>query len=268
MPRDIHPSAIVDPEARLGENLRIGPFCVVGPEVTLGEEVELISHVTIAGRTSVGDGTVVYPFAALGHPPQDLTYAGERTELSIGSANRIREHVTMHPGTARGRGLTQVGDHNLFMAATHVAHDCEVGDHVVMANNATLGGHVTVCDHAYLGGLCAVHQFVRIGETAMIGGLTGVENDVIPYGLVIGDRAVLAGLNLVGLRRRGVGPEELRTLRNAYRQLFTDDRGAFADRLLEVAEVYGDQPRVMEIVAFIRERGQREICQPAVAARR
>ena len=268
MPRDIHPSAVVDPEARLGESVRIGPFCVVGAGVVLGEDVELVSHVSIVGRTTVGDGSVVYPFAALGHAPQDLTYAGEPTELRIGAGNRIREHVTMHPGTARGRGVTRVGDHNLFMAATHVAHDCTIGDHVVMANNATLGGHVTVGDHAYLGGLCAVHQFVRIGPTAMIGGVTGVEGDVIPYGLVMGDRAVLGGLNLVGLRRRGVGPADLRVLRNAYRQLFVDDRGAFADRLLEVAEVYGDQPRVMEIVAFIRERGQREICQPAVSPRR
>jgi len=268
VPRDIHPSAVVDPEARLGESLRIGPFCVVGPEVALGEDVELVSHVSVAGRTSVGDGTVVYPFAALGHPPQDLSYAGEPTDLRIGAANRIREHVTMHPGTARVRGVTEVGDHNLFMAATHVAHDCVIGSHVIMANNATLGGHVSVGDHAYLGGLCAVHQYVRIGDTAMIGGVTGVEGDVIPYGLVMGDRAVLAGLNLVGLRRRGVGPADLRVLRNAYRQLFVDDRGAFADRLLEVAEVYGDQPRVMEIVAFIQERGVREICQPAGAPRR
>jgi len=268
VPRDIHPSAVVDPEARLGENVRIGPFCVVGPAVVLGEEVELISHVSVVGRTVVGEGTLVYPFAALGHQPQDLTYAGEPTELRIGAANRIREHVTMHPGTARGRGVTEVGDHNLFMAATHVAHDCRIGNHVIMANNATLGGHVTVDDHAYLGGLCAIHQYVRIGTTAMIGGVSGVEGDVIPYGLVVGDRAVLAGLNLVGLRRRGVGPSDLRVLRNAYRQLFVDDRGAFADRLLEVAEVYGDQPRVMEIVAFIRERGVREICQPSTAPRR
>ena len=268
MPRDIHPSAVVDPEARLGENIRIGPFCVVGPEVSLGEEVELVSHVSVAGRTSVGEGTVVYPFAALGHPPQDLSYAGEPTELRIGAANRIREHVTMHPGTARGRGVTEVGDHNLFMAATHVAHDCVIAGHVIMANNASLGGHVTVGDHAFLGALCGVHQYVRVGTTAMIGGVTGVEGDVIPYGLVMGDRAVLAGLNLVGLRRRGVGPAELRVLRNAYRQLFVDDRGAFADRLLEVAEVYGDQPRVMEIVAFIQDRGVREICQPSAGPRR
>lgn len=268
MPRDIHPSALVDPEARLGESVRIGPFCVVGAEVTLGEDVELVSHVSVAGRTSVGDGTVVFPFAALGHPPQDLSYAGEPTELRIGAANRIREHVTMHPGTARGRAVTEVGDHNLFMAATHVAHDCVIGNHVIMANNATLGGHVTVGDHAYLGGLCAVHQYVRVGTTAMIGGVSGVEGDVIPYGLVVGDRAVLAGLNLVGLRRRGVGPADLRVLRNAYRQLFVDDRGAFADRLLEVAEVYGDQPRVMEIVAFIQERGVREVVQPSAGPRR
>ncbi len=267
MARDIHPTALVDPEARLGESVRIGPYCIVGAGVVLGEEVELVSHVSVVGRTSVGDGTVVYPFAALGHPPQDLKYAGEPTELKIGAANRIREHVTMHPGTVQGRGLTEVGDHNLFMAATHVAHDCRIGNHVIMANNATLGGHVTVGDHAYLGGLSAVHQFVRIGPTAMVGGLTGVEGDVIPYGLVMGDRAILAGLNLVGLRRRGVGPGDLRVMRNAFRQLFVDERGAFADRLMEVAEVYADQPRVMEIVAFIKDRGHREIIQPATGKR-
>ncbi|MEO1091923.1 MAG: acyl-ACP--UDP-N-acetylglucosamine O-acyltransferase [Pseudomonadota bacterium] len=268
MARDIHPTALVDPEARLAENLRIGPFCTVGAGVVLGEEVELVSHVSVAGLTTIGDGTVVYPFAALGHPPQDLTYAGEPTRLVIGQANRVREHVTMHPGTARGTGTTEVGDHNLFMASTHVAHDCRVGNHVIMANNATLGGHVTVGDHCYLGGLCAVHQFVRIGTTTMIGGLTGVEDDVIPYGLVMGDRAHLAGLNLVGLRRRGVGPGDLRVMRNAFRQLFVDDRGAFADRLLEVEEVYADQPRVMEIVAFIKERGRRELCMPAAGNKR
>ncbi|TVQ33941.1 MAG: acyl-ACP--UDP-N-acetylglucosamine O-acyltransferase [Geminicoccaceae bacterium] len=267
MARDIHPTAVVDPEARLGESVKIGPYCIVGAGVTLGEEVELVSHVSIVGNTTVGDGTVVYPFAALGHPPQDLKYAGEPTTLEIGVANRIREHVTMHPGTIQGRGRTVVGDHNLFMAATHVAHDCQIGNHVIMANNATLGGHVTVGDHAYLGGLSAVHQFVRIGPTAMVGGLTGVEGDVIPYGLVMGDRATLAGLNLVGLRRRGVGPGDLRVMRNAFRQLFVDERGAFADRLLEVAEVYADQPRVMEIVAFIKDRGNREVIQPAAAKR-
>lgn len=263
MARDIHPTAIVDPEAKLAENIRIGPYCVVGAGVTLGEDVELMAHVAVSGHTTIGDGTVVFPFAALGHAPQDLKFAGEHSELRIGQGNRIREHVTMHPGTKGGRMLTEVGDHNLFMASTHVAHDCRIGSHVIMANNATLGGHVDVGDHVYLGGLCAVHQFVRIGPTAMIGGITGVANDVIPYGLVQGDRATLQGLNMVGTRRRGVGPEELRIMRNAYRQLFID-KGNFADRLIEVAEVYGDQPRVMEIVAFIREPSTRAVCHPSI----
>jgi UDP-N-acetylglucosamine acyltransferase len=258
---EVHPTALVDRQAELAPDVSVGPYCVVGPRVRLGRGVRLESHVVVEGRTTIGDGCRVFPFACLGHRPQDLKYQGEETELVIGRNNQIREHVTMHPGTAGGGGVTRVGDGGLFMAAIHVAHDCRIGDRVIMANNATLGGHVEVQDDAILGGVCAIHQFVRIGRQAMVGGLAAVENDVIPYGLVLGNRAWLDGLNVVGLKRRGVPREELQELRSAYRLLFAGE-GAFADRLEQVAERFADQPRVMEIVAFIRGAGHRPICMP------
>ena len=189
----IHPTAIVEPGARLAERVSIGPYCVVGAEVELQDGVELISHVAVAGRTVVGAETRVFPFASIGHQPQDLKYQGEPSRLEIGRRNIIREHVTMNPGTTGGGMLTRVGDGCLFMVGAHVAHDCAVGDSVIMANNATLAGHVRIGDFAILGGLSAVHQYVRIGKHAMIGGVTGVERDVIPYGQVVGDRARLVG---------------------------------------------------------------------------
>ena len=215
----------------------------------------------ITGRTTLGDGCRVFPFACLGHRPQDLKYRGEDTELVIGRDNQIREHVTMHPGTAGGGGITRVGDDGLYMAAIHVAHDCQVGDGVIMANHATLGGHVEVQDHAYLGGLCAVHQFVRVGRQSMIGGLAGVEQDVIPYGMVLGNRACLNGLNIVGMKRRGVSREDIQALRTAYGLLFAPE-GAFTERLAEVASQFAEHARVTEVVDFIRSAGNRAICMP------
>jgi len=258
---EVHLSAVVDPRAELADDVSIGPYCVVGPGARLDTGVRLESHVVIAGRTTLGAGCRVFPFACLGHRPQDLKYGGEDTELRIGRNNQIREHVTMHPGTAGGGGITRVGDGGLFMAAIHVAHDCQVGDGVIMANNATLGGHVEVQDHVFLGGVCAVHQFVRIGRQAMIGGLAGVENDVIPYGTVVGNRAQLTGLNIVGMRRRGIDSDEVQVLRLAYRLLFAPE-GAFAERLTEVARQFAAQPRVMEIIRFIESAGNRSICLP------
>lgn len=257
----IHPSAVIDRGAQLGEGVRIGPFCHVGPDVVLGDEVCLLSHVVVAGYTRIGSGTVIYPFASIGHPPQDLKFQGEPSELVIGCNNRIREHVTMNPGTRGGGMLTRVGDNGLFMVGSHVAHDCVVGNGVILANNATLAGHVVVGDHAVLGGLSAVHQFVRIGPHAMIGGMSGVENDVIPYGLVMGDRARLSGLNLVGLERRGFVRDDVRSLRAAYRMLFAPE-GTLAERLEEVARAFGTQPQVDEILSFIRVKSSRAICQP------
>jgi UDP-N-acetylglucosamine acyltransferase len=258
---DVHPTAIVDPRAELSEEVHVGPYCLIGAGVRLGARVRLESHVVVTGRTTVGEGCRVFPFACLGHRPQDLKYRGEETELVIGRNNQIREHVTMHPGTAGGGGITRVGDDGLYMAAIHVAHDCRVGDGVIMANNTTLGGHVEVLDHAYLGGLCAVHQFVRIGRQAMIGGLAGVEQDVIPYGMVLGNRAYLNGLNIVGMKRRGVSREEIQGLRTAYRLLFAPE-GAFAERLAEVAGQFANHGRVMELVDFIRSADSRAICMP------
>ncbi len=258
---DLHPTAQVDPRAELADDVQIGPFCVVGPQVRLGRGVRLASHVVVTGRTTLGDHCRVFSFACLGHQPQDLKYQGEETALAIGRNNQIREHVTMHPGTANGGGVTRIGDDGLFMAAIHVAHDCQVGNGVIMANNATLGGHVLVEDFAFLGGLSAVHQFVRIGRSAMIGGLAGVENDVIPYGMVLGNRAHLNGLNIVGMRRRGLEKEEIQELRTAYRLLFAPE-GTFAERLEEVAAKYAERPLVMEIVEFVRSANNRAICLP------
>jgi UDP-N-acetylglucosamine acyltransferase len=258
---DIHPTALVEKGARLGERVRIGPYCIVGPNVELNDDVELVSHVVVAGHTSIGAKTKVFPFASLGHPPQDLKYKGEPTRLVIGTNNIIREHATMNPGTAGGGGLTKVGSNGLFMVAIHVAHDCKVGDHVVMANNATLGGHVHVGDYAVLGGLCAIHQFVRIGRYAMIGGMSGVENDVIPYGSVMGDRARLSGLNIIGLKRRGFSREDIHNLRTAYRLLFAQE-GTMAERLEDVAGLYGKSEPVMDLVEFISKDSARAICQP------
>ncbi len=257
----IHPTAIVEPGATLGAGVTIGPYCVVGPAVELGDGVELISHVVVAGLTRIGPRTRVFPFASIGHSPQDLKYKGEPSRLVIGSDNTIREHVTMNPGTAGGGLLTTVGDHCLFMVASHVAHDCRVGNHVVLANNATIGGHVVLGDWVILGGLAAVHQFVRIGKHAIIGGMSGVENDVIPYGSVMGDRARLAGLNVVGLKRRGFDRDALHDIRRAFRLLFADE-GTMAERLTDVAELFPENEPVMDIVRFIQSASERAICQP------
>ncbi|CAO3400367.1 acyl-ACP--UDP-N-acetylglucosamine O-acyltransferase [Azospirillum sp. 11R-A] len=257
----IHPSAIVDPAAKLGEGVDIGPFCVVGPDVTLGDGVRLVSHVAVDGRTSIGADTVIYPFASIGHRPQDLKFHGEPSELVIGARNQIREHVTMNPGTEGGGMLTRVGDDGLFMMGSHVAHDCVVGDHVIMANNATLGGHVTLGDYVIIGGLSAVRQFVRIGSHAMIGGMSGVENDVIPFGLVMGDRARLAGLNLVGLERRGFKKDDIHALRAAYRMLFGPE-GTFAERVDGVGRDFGERALISDVLSFIRAKEARSLCQP------
>jgi UDP-N-acetylglucosamine acyltransferase len=257
----IHPTAIVDSNAEIARGVEIGPYAVIGPHVRLGDGVHVGPHVVIDGRTTIGADTAIFPFASIGHIPQDLKYKGEPSELVIGARNVIREHVTMNPGTEGGGMVTRVGDRCLFMVGSHVAHDCKVGDHVVMANNATLAGHVEVGDWAILGGLSAVHQFCRIGRFAMIGGMSGVENDVIPYGSVMGNRARLAGLNIVGLKRRGFTRDQIHNLRTAYRLLFAEE-GTLAERLSDVEEIYHDNEVVMEIVAFIRADSTRAICQP------
>lgn len=257
----IHPTAIVEDGAVLGAETVIGPYCVVGPKVVLGDGVELVSHVSIAGVTELGAGCKVYPFASLGHPPQDLKYHGEESRVVVGKRTTIRESVTISPGTEGGGLLTTVGDDCLLMVGAHVAHDCRVGNAVILVNNATLAGHVHVGDHAILGGLSAVHQWVRIGAHAFLGGLSGLENDLIPFGSAIGDRARLGGLNIVGLKRRNFERESIHRLRAAYRMLFSDE-GTLLERVEDVAGMFADEPLVMQVVDFIREGGDRRICMP------
>jgi UDP-N-acetylglucosamine acyltransferase len=257
----IHNSAIIHPNAKIGANVRIGAYCVVGEHVELGDGVELYSHVCIDGRTKIGANTKIFPFASLGFAPQDLKYHGEPAELIIGERNVIREHVTMNIGTEGGGMVTQIGNDCLFMVAVHVAHDCVVGNRVIMANNATLAGHVQVGDGAVIGGLAAVHQFVRIGEGAMIGGMSGVEADVIPYGSVVGERANLAGLNLVGLKRKGLEREAIHALRGLYRELFEENVTSLhkaAEELLPNAT----QPELIKVLEFIASASKRSFCVP------
>lgn len=258
----IHSTALIDSKAQLGKGVEVGPFCCVGPDVVLGDGVKLISHVTIAGRTQIGAETIFYPFASIGHPPQDLKYHGELSQLIIGEKNTIREYVTLQPGTEGGGMVTRIGDNNLFMVAAHVAHDCQIGNHVIMANGATLGGHVQIEDHAIIGGLSAIHQFVRIGAHAIIGGMSGVEHDVIPYGHVKGERARLAGLNLIGLKRRGFSSPAIQTLREAYQDLFEATAQPLVERVEAVVEKYGENENVMQLIEFIRCDSARSLCLP------
>jgi UDP-N-acetylglucosamine acyltransferase len=262
----IHPTVIVEPGATLAETVAIGPYCHIGSEVTLQDGVVLHAHVVVAGRTTVGANTRIFPFASIGNEPQDLKYAGEKSQLVIGRDNVIREHVTMNPGTTGGGMVTRVGDRCLFMVGAHVAHDCQIGDNVVMVNNATLAGHVVVAEHAIIGGLSAVHQFVRIGQHAMIGGMSGVERDVIPYGMVMGDRARLSGVNIIGMQRRGFSREEIQGLRNAFQLLFTD-AGTLSERVDDLAERFGEVRPVRDIIDFIRADSSRAICQPSDRAK-
>jgi UDP-N-acetylglucosamine acyltransferase len=258
----IHPTAVVEPGARLAEDVTVGPFCLVGAEVRLEAGVVLQSHVVVTGDTVVGERTKIFPFASVGHQPQDKKYRGEHSRLEIGADNMIRESVSISPGTEDGGLVTRIGDRNLFMLGSHVAHDCLVGNDTVFVNHATLAGHVTIEDFAILGGLSAVHQFCRIGRHAFVGGVTGVERDVIPYGMVMGDRARLVGLNLVGLQRRGFTREDIAALRDAYELLFQPD-GTLRDRVALIAARFADAQPVLDIVEFMTASSKRGIVQPA-----
>lgn len=262
---NIHPTAIVEAGATLGQGVRIGPFCTVGPEVELGAGCELVSHVVVAGRTKVGTGTRIWPFASIGHQPQDLKYAGEPSTLEIGANCMLREGVTMNPGTEGGRMTTTVGDRCTFLANSHIGHDCKVGDNVILSNNVMLAGHVTVGDFVIFGGAAAVIQFARVGSHAFVGGMSGLENDLIPYGLAMGNRAHLAGLNLVGLRRRGFSRDAIHDLRRAYRLLFAAE-GTLKERVEDVAAEFSEHPQVHEVLDFIRDGGDRSICTPPAAS--
>ena len=255
----VHPSSVIEPGAQLGEGVTIGPFCLVGAEVTLGDGVELKSHAVVSGWTEVGAGTVIFPHASVGGVPQDLKYRGERTRLIVGQRNRIREGATLNLGTEGGGGVTRVGDDNLFMAGSHVGHDSVVGNRVVVANCAAIAGHCQIGDDVILGGLCGIHQWVRIGHGAIIGALTMVTNDVIPFGLVQAGRGELDGLNLVGLKRRGLDRAAITALRHAFDELAKGE-GSFQERARRLAE--GATPEVAEIAAFILSNSDRSFLTP------
>ena len=257
----IHPTAYVEAGAQLGAAVRVGPFCHVGADVVLGDRVELVSHVTVLGATTVGEGTQVHPHAALGGPPQDTKHKGGRTTLTIGRNCIIRESATMHVGSDGSRGATVVGDNGFFLAYSHVAHDCIVGDNVTLTHASTLGGHCEIGDHVIVGGHTAVHQFVRVGKRAFLGGCSAIVGDVIPYGMAVGNRAKLRGFNIVGMRRAGLPRSKILVLREAYRRIF-DPARTVAENLAEVAPEFADSPEVMEIVEFMTGRGKRYFCVP------
>ena len=256
----IHKSSVIDSKAKISKNLKVGPFCYIGPNVVLGENVELISNVHIEGNTKIGNGTRIFPFASLGTQPQDLKYNNEKNSITIGENNIIREYVTINPGTQGGGLKTVIGDNCLFMISSHVAHDCKIGNNVIIANNVPLGGHVTIEDHVVIGGNSAVQQFTRIGRLAMIGGMTGVLKDVIPFGLSIGNRNYLQGLNLIGLRRKKYENQKIMGLDKAYKEIFSSKN--LHDNLSRINGEYKDNELVNEVIAFIEKDKKRPICSP------
>ncbi|HEY4252404.1 MAG TPA: acyl-ACP--UDP-N-acetylglucosamine O-acyltransferase [Roseomonas sp.] len=256
----IHPSAIVSPGAKIAEGVTIGPFCTVGPDVTIEAGAELISHVSVDGHTRVGAGARIFPYASIGLAPQDLKYKGEPTRCEIGPRSLVREGATIHRGSVGGHGVTTLGADCMIMAMAHVAHDCTLADRVILANNVMLGGHVEIGDTVFVGGGTAVHQFVRIGRQAVIGGMSGVEADVIPYGSAMGNRARLVGLNLIGLKRRGFSRPEIHALRAMFRLLFREP-GIFAERLALAVERYPGDAQVAEVLAFIGTASRRGLCK-------
>lgn len=259
--RIVHPTAIIEDGARIGDGVRIGPYCMIGPDVAIGDDCELIGHVVVAGRTTIGAKTRIFPFASVGHQPQDLKYEGEPSTLTIGSGCTLREGVTMNPGTKGGGLVTKVGNNCAFLANSHVGHDCIVGNNVIFSNNVMLAGHATVGDYVIIGGGAGVIQFARLGAHSFVGAMSGLENDLIPYGMALGNRAYLSGLNIVGLQRRGFAREDIHKLRRAYRLLFAAE-GTLLERVEDVAAEFADHTIVQEIVAFIRAGGKRSLCTP------
>lgn len=257
----IHSTAIIEAGAELGADVEIGPFCHIGPGVKLHDGVVLKSHVVLGGATEVGERTIIHPFAVIGGPPQHLGYKGEDTKLIIGADNIIREHVTMNHGTIAGRGVTRIGSGGFFMIGAHIAHDCTVGEDAIFANNAAIAGHVEVGDGVFLGALCGVHQQCRIGSYAFIGGCAAVTSDIIPYASATGNHARLAGLNFIGLKRRGLPRAVISDLRNAYKMLFANE-DTFKERFERVRDRYADCPEVMRIVEFIGSDAPRSLMTP------
>jgi len=256
----IDKNSIIHKEAKISESAEIGPYVVIGPNVEIGNKVKIHSHVNISGSTKIGDGTLIFPFASIGSAPQDLKYNDEETKLEIGKNNKIREHVTINTGTVGGGGLTKIGDNCLFMISSHVAHDCRVGNNVIIANNVPLGGHVTIEDNVVIGGNSAVQQFTRIGKLAMIGGMTGVLHDVIPYGLSIGNRNYLQGLNLIGLRRANFDNKNILGLIDAYKEIFSTKN--LTDNLSKLNGEFKENPLVKNVIEFITKGKKRSICTP------
>ena len=256
----IHKSSVIDSKAKISKNVKIGPFCYVGPDVHLEENVELVSNVHIEGDTKVGNGTRIFPFASIGTQPQDLKYKNEKNSTIIGDNNIIREYVTINPGTEGGGSKTIIGNNCLFMISSHVAHDCKIGNSVIIANNVPLGGHVNIEDFVVIGGNSAVQQFTRIGRLAMIGGMTGVLKDVIPFGLSIGNRNYLQGLNLIGLRRKKYENQKIMGLDKAYKEIFASKN--LHENLVKINGEYKDNELVNEVIAFIEKDKKRPICSP------
>ena len=255
----IHSTAIIDPKAKIGNNVKIGPFSIVGPNVEIGDNTIIQSHVSILAKTIIGKGNKIYPFVSI-NEPQDLKYKGESTELIIGDNNKIREYVTINPGTNGGGGKTVIGNNCLFMVSSHIAHDCKLGNNIIVANNVAIAGHAIIDDNVVIGGNSAVQQFVRIGKMAMIGGMTGVLHDVIPYGLSMGNRNSLQGLNLIGLRRAKFDNKDILTLSDAYKQIFATKN--LTENLNNLNGSFKDNPLVKEILEFITKDKKRSICTP------
>ena len=256
----IHNTSVIDKNAKVSEKAKIGPFCYVGPDVELSENVELISNVHIEGNTKIGKGTKIFPFASIGTQPQDLKFKNEKNSLIIGEQNTIREYVTINPGTEGGGSKTEIGNSNLFMISSHIAHDCQVGSNVILANNVPLGGHVIIEDNVVIGGNSAVQQFTRIGKMAMIGGMTGVLHDVIPYGLSTGNRNTLQGLNLIGLRRAKFENKDILSLSEAYKKIFATKN--INENISKLNDPFRENPLVKEVIEFINKDKKRSICTP------
>jgi len=256
----IHKTAIVDPKARISPTVKIGPFSIIGPNVEINDNTEIQSHVSIMGNTIIGKDNKIYSFSSIGSDPQDLKYIGEDTKLEIGDNNKIREYVTINPGTQGGGGLTKIGNNCLFMVSSHIAHDCMVGNNVILANNVPLGGHAEIQDNVIIGGNSAVQQFTRVGKCAMIGGMCGVVRDVIPYGIAHGNRSILHGLNLIGLRRKNIQNKEIMILYDAYKEIFKTEN--LTQNLNNLSTNLKKNELVLEVVNFLEKDKKRPICTP------
>ena len=256
----IDKTAIIDTKAKLNKNVQVGPYCVIGPNVEIGENTIIQSHVNISGNTKIGKENKIYPFASIGNDPQDLKYNGEETKLVIGDKNTIREYVTINPGTLGGGRVTRIGNNCLFMISSHVAHDCLVGNNVIIANNVPLGGHAIIEDNVIIGGNSAVQQFTRVGRSAMIGGMCGVVRDIIPYGIAHGNRSVLQGLNLIGLRRSNIPNKEILTLSDAYKEIFKNEN--LTENLNNLNDDFKKNELVVEVINFLEKDKKRPICTP------